>query len=231
MIRDIPLWLIHQVAMSSAGTGRGKEAAQVGFRVTGSQSIQSARPLIRHAATAHRLSCLSYIAQLPPRNPCSPFCRAKSYHAFDFWANKPASEMQGAWSCDLPPVSCRILALRARENHPVLVSTSRHVTQGIIDVESESWDAASRSLQVRVHLTAEDPNELRIAGLADGPGWSLARATVAPENTAAGVEVECLPATESGWRRVRLLSPASRTIAVTLCFAPEETTPRLHPDR
>lgn len=71
MIRDIPLWLIHQVAMSSAGTGRGKEAAQVGFRVTGSQSIQSARPLIRHAATAHRLSCLSYIAQLPPRNPCS----------------------------------------------------------------------------------------------------------------------------------------------------------------
>ncbi len=155
----------------------------------------------------------------------------KSYHAFDFWANKPASEMQGAWSCDLPPVSCRILALRARENHPVLVSTSRHVTQGIIDVESESWDAASRSLQVRVHLTAGDPNELRIAGLADGPGWSLARATVAPENTAAGVEVECLPATESGWRRVRLLSPASRTIAVTLCFAPEETTPRLHPDR
>ena len=147
-------------------------------------------------------------------------------HAFDFWAAKPAPELLGSWSCELPPVSCRILALRARENHPVLVSTSRHVTQGMVDVESESWDAANRSLRLRVRLTGGDPNELRVAGLADGPGWAFARAAVAPEDTAAGVQIESLPQTEPGWQRVRLLSPTSRTVAVTLAFAAEETDAR-----
>jgi hypothetical protein len=151
---------------------------------------------------------------------------AKTYHVFDFWAAKPAPELQGSWSCELPPVSCRILALRGRENHPVLVSTSRHVTQGMVDVESESWDAANRSLRLRIRLTGGDPNELRVAGLGDGSGWAFARAAVAPEDTAAGVQIESLPQTEPGWQRVRLLSPTSRTVAVTLAFAAEETDAR-----
>ena len=71
------------------------------------------------------------------------------------------------------PVSCRILALRACEDHPVLVSTSRHVTQGMVDVESEAWDAAMRkdrafrksAFQGCHHLQAESlPPAFRSAG-------------------------------------------------------------------
>ena len=70
----------------------------------------------------------------------------KKYYAFDFWANSPAPMIHGEFNCDLPPTSCRILAVRGVENHPVLVSTSRHVTQGLVDVTGEEWNAAKKTL-------------------------------------------------------------------------------------
>ena len=66
-------------------------------------------------------------------------------HVFDFW-NK---EYLGAWekgvSVDLSPTSCRVLTLLPEEDHPQLISTSRHITQGWIDLVSQKYDQASNS--------------------------------------------------------------------------------------
>jgi len=62
--------------------------------------------------------------------------------------------------------------LRAAANHPQLLSTSRHITQGVIDVLEERWDAAQRKLSGRSLVVGGDPYELRISVPEDGQ-WKV----------------------------------------------------------
>jgi hypothetical protein len=140
----------------------------------------------------------------------------KTYHAFDFWGEKPAADITGEITADIAPMSCRVLALRAKADHPVLVSTSRHVSQGILEVKSESW--SDNTLAGVSTLIGGGAYELRIAGLKDGKGWKFAKTTVSAEDTAAGVKIEALPQTEDGWLRVKVSSPVSRDVGWSVSF-------------
>jgi hypothetical protein len=62
----------------------------------------------------------------------------------------------------VPPISCMIIALRGGADHPQVVSTSRHITQGMVDLLDEHWDSATRSLQGRSMVVRNDPYQLRI---------------------------------------------------------------------
>jgi hypothetical protein len=57
-------------------------------------------------------------------------------HAFDFWSK----EYLGAWSAgmavDAAPTSCRVLTLLPDDGRIQLISTSRHITQGWVDLVS-----------------------------------------------------------------------------------------------
>jgi hypothetical protein len=148
----------------------------------------------------------------------------KNYFAFNFWANSPGPMIQADFNCELPPNSCRILAVRAVENHPVLVSTSRHVTQGIVDVTGEKWDVTTKTLSGISQIVGNDSYELRVAGLnADGRKWKLVSAKVSPKDVAAGVGIAAKPAVmgEDGWCRVGVDSKTSRAVKWTLGFASE----------
>jgi len=149
---------------------------------------------------------------------------AKKYYAFDFWSNSPAPMIQGKFNCEVPPTSCRVLAVRGVENHPVLVSTSRHVTQGMVDVTSEKWNAATKTLSGISQIIGSDPHELRVAGLdADGKKWKLISAEVSAKDSAVGVVITSKPAVagENGWCRVGIDSKSSRAVQWTLKFAAE----------
>ena len=89
------------------------------------------------------------------------------YVAFDYWGNE-APSIKGRLKIKVPGESCRILAVRPRAEHPQLISTSRHVTQGMVDVLSEAWDAGSRTLRGKSRVVANDPYELRILLPGDG---------------------------------------------------------------
>ena len=146
----------------------------------------------------------------------------KKYFAFDFWANSPMPVFQDEFNCKVPPTSCRILAVRGMENHPVLVSTSRHVTQGMVDVSGEVWNAAQKTLSGISQIIGNDPYELRVAGLtADGKNWKLISAKVSAKDQAAGVEIadHSAVAAENGWCRIGLGSKSSRAVRWTLEFA------------
>jgi hypothetical protein len=106
-------------------------------------------------------------------------------------------------------------------NHPVLVSTSRHVTQGIIDVTDEKWSASRGTLSGTSAVVGQDAYELRIAGLdSGGRKWKLASALVSAQDRAAGVTIVARPGAghEEGWARVVINAPQSRPVRWTLAF-------------
>ena len=69
---------------------------------------------------------------------------SKQYAAFDFWDNKMVGTVKDKLSVTVPADSCVILAVRPAARRPQLLSTSFHVTQGMVDVTGEKWDRATR---------------------------------------------------------------------------------------
>jgi hypothetical protein len=87
---------------------------------------------------------------------------AEEYVAFDYWGNKFFGSFTDKLSVEVPAGSCLALAVQPVKSHPVLLSTSQHVTQGIVDVVKVSWDAEKKVLSGVSKVIADDPYELRI---------------------------------------------------------------------
>jgi hypothetical protein len=105
---------------------------------------------------------------------------------------------------------------------PFLISTSRHVSQGILEVKKEAWDAKTRSLAGASAVVAGDVYELRVVARAPGGAWSLARAEVSAGDTAVGVTITA--SETKGLVRAIIRSPVSRDVEWTLRFAPGQVT-------
>ena len=101
---------------------------------------------------------------------------AKTYVAFDFWRNEFVEPIRGALNETLPGGTCRVLAVRPAAEHPQLLSTSRHIAQCLVDVMTETWDPATRTLSGKSKVVADDRYELRIALPAAGK-WKVKTAT------------------------------------------------------
>ena len=138
-----------------------------------------------------------------------------TYHAFDFWANKLVTEFTGKFAFEMPSQACRVIAVRAAEGHPVLLSTSRHVTQGMVDVVDETWKLNTLSGVSRV--VGNDPYELRIAGTLDGGRhWKAKGVELSSADKTAGVTTELNE--EPGLARVTIKAPASREVRWRVVF-------------
>ncbi len=141
---------------------------------------------------------------------------AKEYVGFDFWANKFIPPFSGALTATLPGTSSRIMAIRPVSEFPQLLSTSRHVTQGIIDVVDEKWDAEKLRLSATSKLVANDPYELRIVVPSSENSWRATGITVSEEDAADGVKAEIK---QDGPRiRAAISSPVSRDVKWQVAF-------------
>jgi len=85
------------------------------------------------------------------------------FTGFEYWEGIPANPTGNVLDVTVPPASCKVIALRAAIGGPCVVSTSRHITQGIIDLTEEQWDDASRTLSGTSWVVGGDPYEIRIA--------------------------------------------------------------------
>src|SRR5215471_9162527 len=87
----------------------------------------------------------------------------KPVHVFDFW-NK---EYLGAWSegmmVETAPASCRLLTLVPANDRIELISTSRHVTQGWVDLVTLNQNEAGDTFKGTSKLVRNDNYELRFA--------------------------------------------------------------------
>ncbi len=138
------------------------------------------------------------------------------YVVFDYWQNVLAAPAKGRLQMTLPPQSCRVLALRPRVDRPQLLSTSRHITQGIVDVLEETWDEATRTLRGRSQVVGGDPYELRIVVPADGRSQTTPTVELSADDRAAGVEVTIKQ--QNDLVRATLQSPKSREVGWGIRF-------------
>ncbi len=138
------------------------------------------------------------------------------YLAFDFWADAMLPLVDGHLRTVLPPQSCAVLAVRAIADHPQLLSTSRHVSQGMVDVVAEHWDGDSRVLSGTSRVVGGDDYELRIATYTPAGLWQAATAEVCAEDRQAGVTIE--QREEAGLVRATVRSPASREVHWQVSF-------------
>ncbi|MCX7974668.1 MAG: NPCBM/NEW2 domain-containing protein [Candidatus Aminicenantes bacterium] len=84
-------------------------------------------------------------------------------HVYDFWNQ----EYLGCWEkgiyVSLEPASVRVFCLHIAKNEPQLISTSRHITQGWVDLVSLKSDPTKRIIEGKSRVIANDPYELRFS--------------------------------------------------------------------
>lgn len=142
----------------------------------------------------------------------------QEFVAFDFWANKFVAPFRETLSAQLPAASCRVLAVRPVSNDPQLLSTSRHITQGIVDVLEETWDPAARTLSGVSRIVANDPYELRIIVPVARNSWRARAITLSAQDEQAGVKAEFKQ--DGPKLRASINSPASRDVRWQVKFEP-----------
>jgi len=148
------------------------------------------------------------------------------YATFDFWADKPGRLAAGeTLVLTLPPCSCAVVALKRLEDHPVLVSTSRHVTQGIVDLAGEKWEPlgpAGGRLSGVSRLVAGDPCELRIALPAGKGRWQVSKTSAGAKAGQAGASIKVLESNTAELLRVVIESAVSGELHWNLTFSFKE---------
>ena len=125
------------------------------------------------------------------------------YVGFDYWENAFVEPFSGRHRMELRPSSCRVIAIGRDRGRPQLVGTSRHVTQGAIDVAAVEWDAAARTLTGRSKVVGGDPYELRIfspRGGAKSAEAGGAKARLTREGTEVRVTIESPTSREVAWK-------------------------------
>jgi melibiase-like protein len=133
-----------------------------------------------------------------------------SYAGFDYWADRFIPPFSGRLEAELPPASCRVVAVSPALDRPQVISTSRHITQGIIDLTEERWDAEKRELSGASQVVAGDPYELRIVTPTGNQSWKAASAEISPEDRQADVRISVRDAGPNV--RVRIEAPANRQV-------------------
>jgi hypothetical protein len=106
---------------------------------------------------------------------------------FDYWANAFVAPINESLDTVLQPATCRVVSVYPEADHPQLVSTSRHITQGIVDVLAEAWDPARQTLSGESRVVPGDLYELRIVVPAAEPAWTSAGARIVKGDAEADV--------------------------------------------
>ncbi len=86
-----------------------------------------------------------------------------AYHVFDYWDQVYLGIVRGGLEVTLPPASCRVLTFVPVDNRPQLISTSRHITQGWVDLQELNYDSTSLMFTGTSEVVAGDPYVLYFA--------------------------------------------------------------------
>ena len=135
-------------------------------------------------------------------------------HVFDFWNQ----EYLGAWSAGMvvaaSPTSCRVLTLLPDNGQIQLISTSRHITQGWVDLAGLSRNPAGDVLTGSSRVIKNDPYELRFV-YPRGTNYMIQQAVARAGGRSLPVET----ANHQGWATVRITPRRTGEIQWEVRFA------------
>jgi len=142
-----------------------------------------------------------------------------TYVGFDYWADKFVTPFTGALEAELRPASCRVISIQQLIGRPVLVSTSRHITQGIVDVVEQSWDSRKNELSGKSRVVGSDPYELRIFAPTDTADRQFSSADISKADHKADVTIKTK---QTGPEiRITINSPENRLVSWKVVFKKE----------
>ncbi len=95
---------------------------------------------------------------------------AASYYLHDFWNDEFLGEIpgNGRISRPLKPLQSLVYSLRRKSDHPQVLSSSRHIMQGMLD--QTNWNAGSFTLDGTARVVAGEPLVLTLATNGHLPG-------------------------------------------------------------
>ena len=128
-----------------------------------------------------------------------------------------------ALEIEMNGLECEMFRVAKAEAHPQVVSTTRHVLQGWMDIADEKWDATCGTLSGTAKYIAPGTTESVViaADTVDGRVFPLVKAGVSPEDVAAGVKVAAVET--NGTVRIALTVPVKRDVKWSVVFGSSRT--------
>ncbi len=123
------------------------------------------------------------------------------YHVYDFWQGAYLGAWESGVFIETPPADVRVLTLVPHSERPELISTSRHITQGWVDLLEyhAAKDEAAPRLSGTSRVLPGEAYKL-VIGLPRGPQtWRVARVEVEPASA-----VRAAPLVQNGLGHARV---------------------------
>jgi len=99
----------------------------------------------------------------------------KTYIAFEFWTNTCKGEFKGSYTSRIEPRSVELLVFREKTGFPQFLSSTRHITQGAVDIVSSTWDGAKKMLAITAKAVQDHEHGVDV--YVPSP-WKLKKAAV-----------------------------------------------------
>ncbi len=138
---------------------------------------------------------------------------SQQYMGFDYWSDAFITPFSGSIQSGLSPYGCRNISIYPVKSYPQLVSTNRHITQGIVDVKKEEW--TEPQLKLVCDVVGNETYELRVV-VPSGASWILDSAVL--DNAPKGTKTSFTQ--EGPHIRVKVDSPINGEIQLALNFKP-----------
>ncbi len=85
----------------------------------------------------------------------------RDYILYEFWSKTYLGVRKGSFQDEvLEPGKMRLWSIREKLDHPQILSTSRHISQGGLDLEDVKWDEKKRELTATASVIQGDPYEI-----------------------------------------------------------------------
>jgi hypothetical protein len=141
----------------------------------------------------------------------------REVHVFDFWNKEYLGAFDRGMSVDLEPASTRVLTLVPATDEIQLLSTSRHITQGWIDLISHSFDPSKNIYSGKSKVVRNDPYEIRFA-FPKGKNFVIKEASAKSGKAKLSVKTT----NHQGWATIQFTSPQSGEASWDVTFEPAE---------
>lgn len=157
----------------------------------------------------------------------------ETLHVYDFWSRTYLGAWRSGVFIDTPPADVRVLTFVPAGPTPALLSTSRHITQGWLDVADleEAGGPDGPVVRGRSQVIANDAYTLTFGLPPADPSHRLAEFRLLEETASDGAARAVAPRVEianhDGWATATIFSPTTREIRWEARFDP--ATPFSYP--
>ncbi len=136
-------------------------------------------------------------------------------HVFDFWNAEYLGAFRGGLVVPAAPTSCRVLTLVPVENRIQLVSTSRHITQGWVDLHSLTHNDSGTAQKGVSSVVKNDPYQIRFA-FPPGTNFVIKSAVARGPSGKLAVKIS----NHQEWASVAFTSPKTGDVKWSVEFEP-----------